>query len=139
MTRLAIEPGIVSIPDDPAAPPRLLGSRCEGCGTVFHPPRRVCPQCYGQALQETALEGAGTVYAHTCVHARLRPGQRAANHYWVVQVDLDAGPRVQGIWATDSDEPEIGMRVGIALETLRVDNDGNEIVVHQFRRTGDKA
>ena len=138
MTRLAIEPGILSIPDDPAEPPRLLGSRCEGCGSIFHPPRRVCPKCYGHALQEIALEGAGTVYACTCVHAKLRPGQRAESLYWVVQVDLDAGPRVQGILSPDFDEPEIGMRVGIALETLRVDNDGNEILVHQFRRTEDK-
>jgi uncharacterized OB-fold protein len=137
VTRVAIEPGIVTIPEGSDETPQLLGSRCEDCGAVFHPPRRVCLTCYGQVLRDAALGGVGTLYACTQVHMKLRPGQRDTRNYWVGQVDLDAGPRVQGILAPDIGAPMIGMRLNIALETLRVDGDGNEIVVHHFRRDED--
>jgi hypothetical protein len=137
MTRLAIEPGIVTIPENSRETPRLLGARCQDCGEVFHPPRRVCGKCHGLALENITLEGSGSLYAYTHVRAKLRPGQRATDDYWVGQVDLDAGPRAQGILAPDFGDPSIGTRVDIALETLRVDSDGNEILVHHFRRAGD--
>jgi uncharacterized OB-fold protein len=80
------------------------------------------------------LDGRGAVYACTQVASKLRPGQRATRDYWVAQIDLDAGPRVQGILAEGFAEPKIGVRVNLGVETLRTDEHGNEIVVHHFRR-----
>jgi uncharacterized OB-fold protein len=85
-------------------------------------------------LSDVVLDGRGLIYACTQVHAKLRPGQRATRDYWVAQIDLDAGPRVQGILAADIGSPKIGQRVVLGLETLRIDEQGNEIVVHHFRR-----
>ena len=62
----------------------------------------------------------------------LRPGVRTGSGYWVAQVDLDDGPRVQGLLAADVTAPRIGMRLRIGLETLRVSENGEEIVVHHF-------
>ena len=45
MARVPIEEGYFRIPDDPEAPPVLLGSRCPNCGEVFFPRRLVCAQC----------------------------------------------------------------------------------------------
>jgi uncharacterized OB-fold protein len=133
MARVAIEPGIVALPDREGDPPRLLGSRCDSCGAVFHPARPVCLACHGRALSDAALNGSGTLYACTHVQMLLRPGRRERRDYWVAQVDLDDGPRVQGLLAPDIGEARIGMRLGLALETLRVDENGDEIVVPHFR------
>lgn len=132
MGRVAIEPGLVDIPEKEGAPPCLLGSRCDACGALFHPARPVCLACHGRSLRDVALEGRGTIHACTHVHMPLRPSQREARDYWVAQVDLDDGPRVQGLLSPDIVEPRIGMRLRLALETLRVAENGDEIVAPCF-------
>ncbi|MEJ2206367.1 MAG: OB-fold domain-containing protein [Gemmatimonadota bacterium] len=133
MTRRVIEPGIIALPDAEHDAPRLRASRCAGCGAVFHPPRPVCLVCHGRVLEGVQLSGRGTLYACTLVQMPLRPSRREHPSYWVGQVDLDAGPRVQGLLAPDLDAPRIGMRLDLGLETLRVDDGGREVVVHHFR------
>lgn len=135
MTRVAIEPGVLIVPEADE-PPRLCASRCDACGAVFHPRRPVCLACHERALTDVALRGQGTLYAYTRVAMSLRPGQRAERGYAVAQVDLDDGPRVQGILAPELREPHIGMRLRLGLETLRTQDDGTEIVVHHFRAEG---
>jgi uncharacterized OB-fold protein len=117
---------------DGAHEPRLRACRCDGCGTVFHPPRPVCLACHGRALHETSLSGAGTLHACTHVAMKLRPGMRATSGYWVAQVDLDDGPRVQGLLAAELTEPRIGMRLRLGVETIRAAENGDEIAVHHF-------
>jgi hypothetical protein len=48
-------------------------------------------------------------------------------------VDLDDGPRVQGLLSPDVSVPRIGMRLRLGVETVRVEESGDEIVVHHFR------
>jgi uncharacterized OB-fold protein len=132
MARRPIEPGLFAIPENGDAP-RLLASRCGACGAVFHPPRPVCLACHGRELHDTELTGEGVLFACTHVYMPLRPGQRRTRDYWVAQVDLDSGPRVQGLLAAEVSDPRIGMRVGLGLETVRVEEDGDEIVVPHFR------
>lgn len=129
----SIDPDILQL--DGADTPRLRACRCDSCGTVFHPARPVCLACHGRALSEVSLSGAGTLYAWTHVAMPLRPGTRTAREYWVAQVDLDDGPRVQGLLAADVTEPRIGMRLRLGLETVRVAENGDEIAVHHFART----
>jgi uncharacterized OB-fold protein len=133
MARVPIEPGLVALPESDGGAPRLLGSRCDACGAVFHPPRPVCLACHGRALRDVVLEGTGTLYACTHVQMPLRPGRRASGSYWVAHVDLDEGPRVQGLLSPDIDAPQIGMRLTLGIEALRTLDDGGEVVVHHFR------
>jgi hypothetical protein len=132
MARRPIEPGLFTIPEV-GDTPRLLASRCGDCGAVFHPPRPVCLACHGRELHEAELTGEGVLYACTHVQMPLRPSQRKTRDYWVAQVDLDAGPRVQGLLGDARTQPRIGMRLVLGLETLRVEEDGDEIVVPHFR------
>ena len=132
MAKRPIEPGIVFLPDEADQEIRLCGSRCDACGAVFHPARPVCLACHGRALSDALLTGAGSLYACTHVAMPLRPGMRAGRGYWVAQVDLDDGPRVQGLLAPDVSEPRIGMRLRLGVETVRVEENGDEIVVHHF-------
>jgi hypothetical protein len=57
---------------------------------------------------------------------------REGRGYWVAQVDLDDGPRVQGLLAPDVSGPHIGMRLRLGIETVRLAENGDEIVVHHF-------
>ena len=132
MARIAIEPGIVALPDEEGGRPRLLGSRCDACSTVFHPARPVCLACHGRALDDVELAGSGALYACTHVQMPLRPSQREGGDYWVAQIDLDEGPRVQGLLSPETRAPHIGMRLRLALETLRVAENGDEVVVPHF-------
>jgi uncharacterized OB-fold protein len=138
MTRAAIEPGLIALPAEPGAAPRLLASLCRACAERFHPRRPVCLKCSSRDLEDVELDSSGTLYACTHVAGKLRPGQRdPARGYWVAQVDLEGGPRVQGLLAVEIDSPRIGMRLVLGLETLVRDAEGNETVVHCFRAVGD--
>jgi hypothetical protein len=139
MARVPFEAGLVVLPEGERDLPKLLGSRCGECGAVFHPPRPVCLSCHGRSLRDAQLSGDGTLYACTHVQMPLRPGRRESRDYWVGHVDLDEGPRVQGLLSADIGEPRIGMRVALGLETLRVEDGGDEIVAHHFRPAGESA
>jgi len=127
-----IEPGILLLPEGADRGVRLCASGCDDCGAIFHPRRRICLACHGRRLRDTSLVGTGTLYACTRVAMPLRPGMRPERGYWVAQVDLDDGPRVQGLLAPDVAEPRIGMRLRLGVETVRVADNGDEIVVHHF-------
>ena len=134
MPRVAIEPGYFSVPDDPDAPPRLLGSRCQACGEVFYPRRHVCASCLHEGCDDLELSTTGTLYTWTYVHVPLfakKDGSVGA--YGVGQIDLPEGPRVQAILVGGPDDFTIGMSLEIDLETLRQDRDGNDVVIYRFK------
>jgi uncharacterized OB-fold protein len=72
-------------------PDRLAASRCSTCGARACPPATVCATCLGTDLEQTAISGAGVLYAYTVVH--VAPAGRDVP-YAVGYVDLDDGPRV---------------------------------------------
>jgi hypothetical protein len=53
--------------------------------------------------------------------------------YGVGQVDLPEGPRVQAILVGGPDDYTIGMEMELDLETLRTDDQGDEVVIFRFR------
>ena len=48
------------------------------------------------------------------------------------QVDLDEGPRVQAVLAGERDQLAIGMDLELQLETLRLTDRGEEVVIFRF-------
>src|SRR5438034_1368021 len=58
--RVAVKPGYFTVPDDPAEPPRLLGSRCLDCGEHFFPRRAICAKCMSErTMKDVAVLGVG--------------------------------------------------------------------------------
>lgn len=134
MARIPIEDGYFTIPDDPAAAPRLLASRCPACGEHFFPRRHVCARCLAEGCDDVLLGPRGRVHTWTYVHVPLfAKRDRSVGAYGVAQVDLPEGPRVQGILVGERDEFRIGMDVELDLEALGDDGDGNEVVIFRFR------
>jgi uncharacterized OB-fold protein len=131
--RVPIEPGFFSIPDDPDGAPRLLGSRCRGCGEVLFPRRRICARCLHPELEDVELGPRGTLYTWTWVHFPLFGSLRADDGgYGVGQIDLPQGPRVQAVLSGDQGDFQIGMDLVLELETLRENKQGQQVVIFRF-------
>ena len=142
MARVPIEKGFFRIPDDPATPPRLLGSRCPSCGESFFPRRLVCAKCLHEGTEDIELSTRGSIYTWTYCHVPLF-GKKDADvaGYGVAQIDMPEGPRVQSILAGGPEDFAIGLKVEIDLETLRQNSDGDDVVIYRFRpaRVGEAA
>lgn len=134
MTRVPIEDGYFTVPDDPADAPRLLGSRCRACGEHFFPRRHVCARCLAEGCEDVLLGPRGRLWTWTYVHVPLFAKKDArVDAYGVGQVDLPEGPRVQAILLGGPDDFRIGIDMELDLETLRTDDDGREVVIFRFR------
>lgn len=131
--RVPIEPGFFTIPEAPAEPPRLLGSRCRSCGEVFFPRRAVCAKCLAIGTDDVQLGPRGTLYTWTWTHLPLFGSKRAdAGGYGVGQIDLPEGPRVQAPLAGKQDQFRVGQTVQGELNVLREDGT-QDIVIVRFR------
>ena len=131
--RVPIKAGYFTVPDDPAEPPRLLGSRCEDCGEHFFPRRAVCAKCLSERTADVLLGPRGTLYSYTFVHFPLFGSTRLEHiGYGVGQVDLPEGPRVQLPLAGRQEDYRVGQTVEAELEPLREEN-GQDVVIIRFR------
>ena len=132
--RVPIQEGYFTVPDAPAAVPRLLGSRCRACGEHFFPRRHVCAKCLAEGCEDVELGPRGRLWTWTYVHVPLFANRaRKVSAYGVGQVDLPEGPRVQAILVGDRDDFEIGMEMELDLETLSQNKDGDDVVIYRFR------
>lgn len=132
--RVPIEPGFFTIPDDPGATPRLLGSRCRRCKEVFFPRRPVCAKCLNRGTDDVEFGTRGTLYTWTYVRFPLFGSRRAdAGGYGVGQVDTPEGPRVQAVLSGEPGDFRVGLPMALELETLRENKDGQEVVIFRYR------
>ena len=131
--RVPVKTGYFTVPDDPAEPPRLLGSRCQDCGEHFFPRRAICAKCLSERTAEALLGPRGILYSYTFVHFPLFGSTRVEHvGYGVGQVDLPEGPRVQLPLAGRQEDYRIGMPLQAELEPLR-EEDGRDVVIVRFR------
>jgi uncharacterized OB-fold protein len=68
----------------------LLAQRCEGCGTLRHPPQPTCASCGSLAWKAEALSGRGRIY--TWLVSR-HPSKPDAQPRMMIVVDLEEGLR----------------------------------------------
>jgi uncharacterized OB-fold protein len=136
--RQPIKPGFFTVPDDPAQPPKLLGTRCEDCGEFFYPRRALCGKCMSRRTAEVELDARGTLYSYTFVHLPLfgSTNMEHAEGYGVGQIDLPEGPRVQAPLAGKQAEFRVGQPVEGELDVLR-DDGGTDIMIVRFRPLGE--
>ncbi|MCO6449890.1 MAG: Zn-ribbon domain-containing OB-fold protein [Caldilineales bacterium] len=112
---------------------RLMGSRCQTCGSVFLPPRPLCSNCYGEKMEWVDMGESGTLVAFTVVHiaptAMIEAGYGRDNPYVTGIVTLDSGPSISAqIIGVDAKHPEtivIGSPV-VARFIARQNGDGQQ-------------
>jgi uncharacterized OB-fold protein len=134
VSRVPIEAGFFTIPDDPSEPPKLLGSRCPACATTFFPRRHVCASCLHEGCEDVEMGPRGRLWTWTFVHVPLFAKKDAkVDAYGVGQIDLPEGPRIQAILSGARDDFEIGMEMELGFEVLKQDKDGNDVVIYRFK------
>jgi len=111
----------------------LGGSKCTNCGTVYFPPRPVCPACprHRQSIEKMVpfqLTGKGEVISFTVVHDPAE-GFEMQVPYVVVLVKTDEGPILTGqVVDVDPGGVTIGLRVHGTFRKLR--EEGKAGVIH---------
>lgn len=119
--------------------PRLLGSRCAGCGTPYFPKSAVCrnPECRGGAMADASFGPRGTLWS--CAVQDYPPPapvryDQPYKPYAMGVVDLADGLRVLGRMAVDDPSRlEVGMQVELVLDVLCHDEQGGEVITWKFR------
>jgi uncharacterized OB-fold protein len=98
---------------------RLMGSRCAQDGSLFLPPRALCPQDFSADMEWVAFSGRGRLAAFSVIHIgtgqMIEAGYDRKNPYCAAIIELEEGPRVSAqLLGVDVLHPEtihIGMPV----------------------------
>jgi uncharacterized OB-fold protein len=134
-TQPAIE-GWFTIPTG-TDPPRLVGVRCDACGTFAFPPRPgPCPdpQCDGDELTRVELSDRGTLWSYTENHYPPPPpfpAREPFEPYAIAAVELAdegivvLGQVVRGVSARDL---TVGQPMKVGLDVLYRDGHGDHLV-----------
>lgn len=119
--------------------PRLLGSRCQDCGNHVFPVQDGCPRCTSDRSEVVELSTRGTLWTWTVqgfppkAPPYLGPTDPFVP-YGVGYVELPGEVKVEArLTEADPAALRIGMEMELVLETLCVDDAGDEIVTYAFR------
>jgi uncharacterized OB-fold protein len=132
MTSRLIDDGLF----DGTDPPRLVGARCTGCGTVVFPRQDSCPRCSDGTMSAHPLPVRGRVWSWTLQAFPPKPPYRppADGHrpYHVGYVDLGE-VLVEARLEVSRQEVEIGLPVHLTTTPAYQDEDGTDVLTFAFR------
>lgn len=117
--------------------PRLIGSRCSGCGAVYFPRALSCrnPQCRTKLLERALLPNGGTLLSYTIQRYQPPPLFRMDNWapYPIGLVDLRDGVHVMGmLTGMAHGDIRIGMALTMVIEPLFTDAVRGSVVTYKF-------
>ena len=135
MAHVPVAEGVFS---GPADDPRLIGSRCTGCGIVTFPTQDSCPRCASTEMAEHLLARRGRLWAWTTQDFQppsppyTGPTGEDYTKFAVGYVELPGEVKVE-TRLTQTAGLEIGMEMELVLVPFRSDAEGNEVVSFAFR------
>ena len=140
-TRVSVAEGVL---EETADGPRLKGSRCADCGTFAFPAQRSCQKCSGTNIEPTLLGDKGVLWTFTIQGFPPKSPPYRGNAdpatfvpFGVGYVELPGEVKVETrLTEADPSKLHIGMEMGMVLETIGVDADGNDLVTFAFAPTG---
>ena len=117
--------------------PRLIGSRCTGCGTLYFPQAPGCrnPDCDVMTIERMHLPDRGTIVSFTVQRYRPPPLFRMDDWvpYAIALIDLGEGVEVMGMLSgVQLDAIRIGAAVKLVSESLFTDEDGRAVLTFKF-------
>lgn len=90
---------------------KLLGLRCQDCGTVTCPPLAVCRRCGSGRLEAVELSGRGELMTFTVVRV---PPEGMEGPYTVCLVRTEEGPWVMGRLEGEGGQELLGRKVRLS-------------------------
>jgi len=109
---------------------KLMGTRCQKCGSLFLPPRPICTKCYGSEMEWAEMKGKGRLAAFTCIAIgppfMIKEGYDRKHPYVCGVVELEEGVRVVArIEGVDGSKPET-IKIGTPVEVEFLHRGGDE-------------
>jgi uncharacterized OB-fold protein len=98
---------------------RLMAARCIKCGSMYAPPRAICPKCHSEELEWIETSGRGKLSAFTVIYSgptfMVEQGFDRKNPYVSGIVELEEGIRISArITGVDPSRPD-EIRIGTPL------------------------
>ena len=103
---------------------RLEAARCNDCGKVSIPARRICPECRSESMQKIMLSRSGQVVTSTVI--RTPPDDLVMESpYAMAVVETPEGARLMS-QVVDCDPEEVmpGMEVTLEFRLIRKEGHG---------------
>lgn len=88
---------------------KLLGLKCNDCGTITCPPMMVCSECTSTNLEIVEMKGTGKIVTFTVCNVTSE-GRENEVPYTIAMVELDEGPWIMGN-LVDMDPTKVTMDV----------------------------
>ena len=110
---------------------RIMGKQCEGCETVFVPPRKMCPRCFRDTGPWIEVGPEGTLVTYTIVRYEntIQP-QKAPFAYGIVKLDGSSTGIVHLLGDIDLET----LRAGIRMEPVyKEERTGHILDIIHFR------
>lgn len=106
---------------------KLLLRRCRDCGSVYHYPRAVCPDCAGDRTGWIEADGTGELYSFAVMDERAGWPEEALPHV-LAYVELAEGPRMVTN-VVDADPGRLSIGDPLEVRFVATDRDGVAIPV----------
>jgi uncharacterized OB-fold protein len=95
---------------------RFIGIKCEGCGKIYVPPRRVCGPCFRELHELVQLSDTGVITAFSVVNYPFidpNTGSQRPIPYTYGYIQLDGADNIFShiINETDLSKIKVGMKV----------------------------
>ncbi len=108
---------------------RFIGIKCEGCGKVYVPPRRVCGPCFRELHELVPLSDTGVITAFSVVNYPFidpNTGSQRPIPYTYGYIQLDGADNIFShiINETDLSKIKVGMKVRAVFQE-RAEMKGN--------------
>jgi uncharacterized OB-fold protein len=87
---------------------RIMGAKCQKCGTLLVPPKPMCPKCFSKDMKWKELQKQGKLLTYTVIHVSTKKFQ-ALTPYAVGIIELERGAQLPG------------MIKEIALDKIKID------------------
>ena len=117
----------------------LTGGRCPACGRIYFPTKQVCPACFAPDQEKVPFSAKGKL--HTFARSHMGPSG-LPTPYLIGFIELPEGIKLFSL-LTQCDPwgqvLKVGMEMEMVIETIRQDEEGNEIVGYKFRPSGGKS
>lgn len=122
--------------------PRLIGTRCTACGTLYFPQAPSCrnPDCREKTIERAVLPARGVLVSYTV--QRYQPPSLFRIDDWqpyaIGLVDLGDGLEVMGMLSGFAlDEIAICARVRLVAEPLYADAERGAVLTYKFAPEAD--
>jgi len=112
---------------------RLIGSKCETCGTYYFPRRQICPKCRRKGkLVDTKLSGNGKIVTYTQIHVPPT-GFEDQVPYVMIMAKMEEGVNITGqLVDANFKDVHIGDRVEQTFRVIQSD-DPNGLIYYGFK------